>query len=151
MPLTDFKAEDVDAVVFPGGFGAAKNLSSFAHSAEPSVDPTVAKVIRECAEAGKPMAFCCIAPILLALVLCKEDGKKVKLTLGMKSGKGWPYAATIDKAEEFGAEVVEMSVEDVCVDEDHKIITSPAFMYEGKFHEIFDGISKMIESLIALI
>ena len=74
--------EDVDAVVFPGGFGAAKNLSSFAHSAEPSVDPEVARVLRQCLEAGKPMALCCIAPILLALVLSKEDGKAIKLTLG---------------------------------------------------------------------
>ena len=74
LALSDLNIEDVDAVVFPGGFGAAKNLSSFAHSAEPSVDGEVARVIRECLEAAKPMALCCIAPILLALVLCKEDG-----------------------------------------------------------------------------
>jgi len=138
-------------VVFPGGFGAAKNLSSFAHSAEPSVNDEVKQVIRSIHEANKPIALCCISPILIALVLCKEDGKKVKLTLGQRSGKGWPYSATIDKAKEFGAEVVEMNVDEVCVDEENKIVTSPAFMYEASFSEVFDGVSKMIESLVALI
>ena len=61
--LSDLNVEDVDAVVFPGGFGAAKNLSSFAHSAEPSVDPEVARVLRQCLEAGKPMALCCIGNV----------------------------------------------------------------------------------------
>ena len=28
-PLTELKAADLSAVVFPGGFGAAKNLSDF--------------------------------------------------------------------------------------------------------------------------
>jgi len=151
LALSDLNIEEVEAVVFPGGFGAAKNLSSFAHSAEPSVDGEVARVIRECLEAAKPMALCCIAPILLALVLCKEDGKNIKLTLGQRTGEGWPYAATIDKAKEFGADVVEMNVDEVCVDEANKIVTTPAYMFDGSYFEIHDGVVKMIEAVLALL
>ena len=73
--LEELTVDSVEAVIFPGGFGAAKNLCSFATDAEPQVDEQVARVIRQFVEAGKPMGFCCIAPILAALVLAKEDGK----------------------------------------------------------------------------
>ena len=77
LPLSDLKPEDVDAVVIPGGFGAAKNLSTFATSSEPTVDENVARVLRDFVSAGKPIGLCCIAPILAAMVLAKEDGIKV--------------------------------------------------------------------------
>jgi len=66
-------------------------------------------------------------------------------------GDGWPFAATLDKAEEFGAEVVEMDVDEVCVDEERKLVTSPAFMSgEAKFHEVFDGVQKMIDEMLKM-
>lgn len=147
-PLADLKAADFAAVVFPGGFGAAKNLSNFATSSDPSVDEEVARVISEFHAEKKPMALCCIAPILVALSLGKA-GTKVKITLGKKGDK-WPYAGAIDKATEWGCECVEMEVDEVCVDDLNKIVTTPAFMYEGDFHEIQDGVSKMIEELVKL-
>ena len=64
------------------------------------------------------------------------------------SGDNWPYAGTIDKAIEFGAEVVEMGVDEVCIDEKNKIITSPAYMFNGKFHEIHDGVAKMVQEIV---
>ena len=77
-------------------------------SSEPQVDEDVARVLRECVANGKPIGLCCIAPIVAALVLAKEDGMSLKMTLGRRSGEGWPYAATIDKAVEFGITHVEM-------------------------------------------
>ena len=112
-PLSKLTFEDVDAVIIPGGFGAAKNLCSFATSSEPEVDEDVARILRECVANGKPIGLCCIAPILAALVLAKEDGMSLKMTLGRRTGEGWPYAATIDKAVEFGVTHEEMDVEDV--------------------------------------
>jgi len=150
-PLADLKPIDVDAVIIPGGFGAAKNLSTFATSAEPVVDEELARVIREFVKAGKPIGLCCIAPIIAAIVLAKENGKKIKLTLGQSSGEGWPYAATIDKAIEFGVEHQPKNVDEICVDEEYKLVTTPAYMYDGQFHEIFDGVAKMVEQTLALI
>ena len=134
-----------------GGFGAAKNLCTFAISAEPAVEDEMARVIRQFIDAGKPIGLCCIAPIIAAIVLSKEDNKKVKMTLGKRSGEGWPYAATIDKAIEFGVEHEEKNVNEICIDEENKIVTTPAYMFDGQFHEIHDGVSKMIEATLALI
>ncbi len=149
--LDELTAECVDAVIFPGGFGAAKNLSTFATSAEPQVDEEVARVLREFTAAGKPIGLCCIAPILAALVLAKDDGVKVKITLGKRAGEGWPYAATIDKAIEFGADHVEMGVDEVCVDEEHKIVTTPAYMFDGEFHQIHDSVAKMVDTVLGML
>ena len=75
---------------------------------------------------------------------------QVKLTLGKKEGEKWPYGGTIEKATELGVECVEMEVGEVCVDGENKIVSSPAFMYDGAFHEIQDGVSKMIEELVKI-
>ena len=102
----------MDAVIFPGGFGAAKNLSTFGVSSDPEVDPEVARVLRAFREAGKPVGMCCIAPVLAAMVLAKQDGVAIKITLGMK-GDGWPYGGTIDQVREMGAQVEELNVDQV--------------------------------------
>ena len=75
---------------------------------------------------------------------------QVKLTLG-KTGEKWPYGGTIEKVTELGCECVEMEVSEVCVDEENKIVSSPAFMYDGAFHEIQDGVSKMVDELVKIV
>ena len=72
----------MEAVIFPGGFGIAKNLSTFGVSSDPEVDCEVARVLREFHSAKKVIGMCCIAPILAALVLAKQDGIPVSLTMG---------------------------------------------------------------------
>ena len=144
----------VEAVIFPGGFGAAKNLSTFGVSGEPVVDEEVARVLKEFNEAGKPIAMCCIAPIIAAMVFGQD--KPMKLTLGRRQKTDdetgdWPFAGTIDKAAGMGAEVVEAGVDEVVVDEGNKLVTNPAFMYSGPFHEIHDGVAKMVQTLVDLI
>ena len=75
-----------------------------------------------------------------------------QITLG-KCGEAdkWPYGGSIEAAASFGANVVENDVHEVCIDEKNKIITSPAFMYNGKFHEIQDGVSNMVNHLLKMI
>ncbi len=81
-------------MVFPGGFGAAKNLCDFGFKgADMAVDPEVARVLKEFHGAGKPLALCCIAPVVAAKVL-----GEVKLTMGKKGDK-WPYGDAIDAAK----------------------------------------------------
>ena len=74
--LINLKADsNIDAVVFPGGFGAAKNLSDFAFKGtDMTVEPEVERVLKEFKESGKPIALCCIAPILAAKVLGSQVG-----------------------------------------------------------------------------
>ena len=140
---------DVIGVVFPGGFGAAKNLSDFAFKGtDMTVDASVEKVLQDFKNAKKPIALCCIAPILAAKVF-GPDG--VTLTLGKKGSKeDWPFSDAVDAARSMGANIVEASVHDVVVDDELKVITTPAYMYNGKFHEIQDGVKNMIDTLIEL-
>ena len=96
--------EDMSALIFPGGFGAAKNLSNFALGGDFEVDQEVERVIKYFNEAGKPIGLSSCAPILVAKVLGE---KGLKITLG-KRGDDWPYSGegdAIEKAEELGCQV----------------------------------------------
>jgi len=81
-----------DTVVIPGGFGVAKNFCNFAlKQADCTVDPKIEKVLTQFHELKKPIALCCIAPVLAA----KLFGKKgVEITLGME-GESWPHSGVI--------------------------------------------------------
>lgn len=150
QPLAALTTEGVDALVFPGGFGAAKNLSDFGFKgADMSVDSEVERVLTSFHCEGKPVALCCIAPILAAKVLGE---KGVTLTLGGEGDESdWPYQGAIEVAKGFGANMELKDVEEVCVDTENKIITSPAFMFNGKFHQIQDGVSNMITELMNML
>jgi len=149
-PLSELTADDVDAAVFPGGFGAAKNLSDFGFKgADMTVDPEVSRILSSFHAAGKPLALCCIAPILAAKVLGSNGPT---LTLGnCGSEDDWPYQGAIEAAKSFGANMELKAVEEVCVDTQNKIVTTPAFMYNGKFHEIQDGVGSMITELMKML
>ncbi|KAA0189615.1 hypothetical protein HAZT_HAZT007253 [Hyalella azteca] len=150
-PLSELNSSSADAVIFPGGFGAAKNLSDFAvKGADMAVSEDAVRVLTDFHSAKKPIGLCCIAPILAAKVLGSHN---ISITLGKTddgSGK-WPYAASITAAKAMGADVVEKAVDEVLVDEKNKVVTTPAFMYEGKFHEIHDGVGKMVAAVLALL
>jgi len=156
--LDTLTVDDYEALVIPGGFGAAKNLCTYAVSETPEVDPDLRTVLNSFREAGKPIAMCCIAPILAAMVLCsKDEGKSVKLTLGRReaseaeaeAGMSWPYSSSaMDKAADMGATVEEAGVEDFVVDEENRVFTTPAFMCDGApFHLVHDGIEKMVKAM----
>nr|CAD7198806.1 unnamed protein product [Timema douglasi] len=107
-PLAELKASSVDAVIFPGGFGAAKNLSDWAVKGKDcTVLPDVERVLKDFHASKKPIGLCCISPVLAAKVL-----PGTTLTLGQndnKSGK-WPYAETIEGASSLGAIVVPKTI-----------------------------------------
>jgi len=148
--LTALAAEEFEAVVLPGGFGAAKNLSDYGMKGQDmSVNDQVERVIVEFHSAGKPLGLCCIAPIIVAKVL---GDKNPLLTLGCAGdGAEWPYQEAIEVARGLGGNMQEKNVGEVCVDTENKIVTTPAYMYSGKFHEIQDGVSSMINELIKLL
>ena len=138
--LARARAEDLDAVIFPGGFGAAKNLSSFAFKgAEAEVHPEVARIIAEMQGAKKPMGFMCIAPAVCACVLGRMG---VAVTIGRDEETAAAINAT-------GAIHVERSVEDLQVDLAHRIASTPAYMYEATLPEIAAGIERLVKQVLA--
>ena len=136
-------AADLDAVVFPGGFGAAKNLCTFAmKGAAAAVHPEVARLLNEMATAGKPIGAICIAPALIAAVLGKEYA--TLLTIGSDAGT----AAEIDKT---GARHQDCPVTEIVVDTKNKLVTTPAYMLATHISEVADGIEKCVKAVMALI
>ncbi len=142
QPLENLKAQDFDALAFPGGFGAAIHLCNFAEKgSEGQIDPQVARVVEEFHHSGKPIAAICIAPAIMALALGK---KGVNVTIGEDAG-------TASELEKTGAKHQKCAVEKYVVDHSHKVITTPAYMYgTAKPHQIFEGVSGAISELIKM-
>ena len=139
--VAEVKAEELDALIFPGGFGAAKNLCTFAVAgADCDVDPGVAALVREVHAQGKPIAAVCIAPALLAKVLGSEGPN---LTIGNDAG-------TAGAMESLGANHVACPVTEFVVDRDRKLITSPAYMLAGSISEAAEGIEKTVAALMEM-
>jgi len=145
-PLSALRAEDFDAIVFPGGFGAAKNLCTFARDGENcTVIPDVERVIKAFHSAGKPIAMCCIAPVIGARVLGKAGGGPgLRVTIG-------DDAATSAAIGRMGATNTVRPVTEAAVDDAQRVVTTPAYMYGNATPwEVFEGIGRMIEQTLEL-
>jgi enhancing lycopene biosynthesis protein 2 len=140
--LATVDAGEVDALIIPGGFGAAKNLCDFAvKGAGCSVHPEVARLVRGVHAAGKPIGAECIAPAILASLLGAE---KPRVTIGTDAGT----AAAI---EAMGAHHEACQVDQILVDREHKLITTPAYMLAGWVAEAASGIEKLVTEVLAQI
>jgi enhancing lycopene biosynthesis protein 2 len=141
--IKDVKAADLDAVVLPGGFGAAKNLCDFAmKGAAASVNPDVARFLKEMAAAGKPIGAICIAPVVIAAVLGREYA--TTLTIGNDAGT----AAEIEKT---GANHQECPVTGFVVDTRNKTVSTPAYMLATRISQVQQGIEQCVKEVIKLI
>lgn len=140
--LAELKEADFDGVAFPGGFGAAKVLSDWASKgSKATVLPDVQRVILEFHGASKPIAAFCIAPTLVAKVL---GPRGVSVTIGNDS-------ETAQEIEKTGAQHEDCAVDDFITDRAHKVITSPAYMYDDATpSQVFAGISKAVKELVEM-
>lgn len=140
--ITELKAKDFDAIVFPGGFGAAKNLSDWASKgSQATVHPEVARVLKEFHKDSKPIGAACIAPTLLAKVFGADQ---VTVTIGNDK-------ATAAEISKTGAHHENCPVDDYVTDRENKVITTPAYMYdEARPHEVFKGISGLVKELVEM-
>lgn len=140
--IDDVEVRDVAGLIFPGGYGAAKNLSTFAFdNTDCQVLPEVERLVTDVYEAGKPIAAMCIAPAVIGKIL---EGKGVKLTMGMDE-------AMIKALNDLGHEAVSCDFDEICVDEDHKIVTTPAYMVAQSIAEADKGISALVGAFLNLI
>jgi len=142
--IASVAAADIDALVFPGGFGAAKNLCDFAFKGpECSIEPDVQRLVKEMMAARKPIVAVCIAPALLARVMGAEH-VPVKLTIGTDADTGHAI-------ETMGGTHVPCPVNDFVVDEEKKVISTPAYMLGQRISEVAAGIDKSIDALFRLL
>ncbi|XP_062861966.1 glutamine amidotransferase-like class 1 domain-containing protein 3, mitochondrial [Trichomycterus rosablanca] len=146
--LAQLRVSNHDAVIFPGGFGAAKNLSTFAVDGKDcKVNDEVKRVLKDFHKAGKPIGLCCISPVLAAKVL-----PGVEVTVGHEEEEGgkWPYAGTAQAITALGAKHKVKDVTETQIDAKNKVVTSPAFMCDTQLHLIFDGIGAMVRDVLKL-
>lgn len=139
-PLSSADSTQLDALIVPGGFGAAKNLSDFAiKGSECAIDPDLAKLVQSMHKSGKPIGFMCISPVMLPKLL----GKPIRLTIGNDPD-------TIDAIEIMGGEHVVCPVEDVVIDIDNKVVTTPAYMLAESISDAAKGIDKLVTKVLDL-
>lgn len=133
-------AADYDALIFPGGFGAAKNLCDFAvRGAACSVQPDVLRFASAIAHADKPIGFVCIAPAMIPRIY----GEGAQLTIGDE-------AETAAAIEAMGGVHVTCPVRDFVVDERLKVVSTPAYMLAERIGEAAEGIEKLVAKVLEL-
>jgi enhancing lycopene biosynthesis protein 2 len=137
--LATFDPAAWDGILLPGGFGAAKNLSTFAvDGADCKVDPSVEKAVRSMVAAGKPVAAMCIAPAVVAKIL-----GDVEVTIGSDEGTAGAIAA-------MGARHRTTSHAEVVVDERRKVATTPCYMLDASVSQIFQGAENVVKALLQM-
>lgn len=139
-PLTAASVADYDALLVPGGFGAAKNLSNFAVAgADMVVDEDFLALARSFHAAGKPIGLICIAPVMSAAIC----GEGVSCTIGND-------AETAAAITAMGGKHLECPVSEARIDKDNKLVTTPAYMLAGSVSEAYGGISDCVQEVLAL-
>ncbi len=143
--ITDLREIDtlvLDALILPGGYGAAKNLSTYAFKgASCDIHADVAAAIHSFYTAGKPLGFICIAPTIAAKVLGKEH---LELTIGND-----PESAA--NIEAMGARHVNCPVWNTHISKERKVVSTPAYMMETSIGEVAKGIEKLVGELLSLL
>lgn len=137
-PLSDFQARNFDVLVFPGGFGVAKNLCTFAFDgADCKVNADVEKAIKDMVSLQKPVGAMCISPVVLSKIL-----GNVELTIGNDSN-------TISQVEKMGSTHVVSSHGQVVKDAHKLIYSTPCYMLDANILQIELGTSKLIEEILS--
>ena len=131
--IAELKAADFDAMIMTGGFGVAKNLSSFAFKGQDfDILPCISKAMKAFHSAGKIAGYMCIAPVLLPKVF-----EGVKCTIGNDADVAGAMTA-------LGGQHVECSVDGIVVDDQYNIVTTPAYMLAENLKQAKSGIDKLV-------
>ncbi len=137
--VAEVRADELDVLILPGGFGAAKNLSNFAtRGKDMSVHPDVERLVRDVHGQGKPIGAICIAPAIIAHLI-----PGAMLTIGHD-------ADTAGALEAMGAEHRECSVTEFTVDRDRRIVSTPAYMLGPWTKDIYAGIKACVDEVLKL-
>jgi enhancing lycopene biosynthesis protein 2 len=139
--VSSVSADDIDGLIIPGGFGAAKNLSDFAvKGPEAQVHPHVQRLLEELSDRSKPIGALCIAPATLTRALSKRSPQ---VTIGNDAG-------TASAIESMGGVHMDCSVSDICIDDKNRIVTTPAYMLGPGIKDVAIGIEKLVDKVLSL-
>lgn len=138
--LKDFDANDVDAAIFVGGFGAAKNLSDFAFKgANASLNADVKRAVLKMFELKKPLGFVCISPASVGAVALGKFG--ATLTIGSD-------LQTAELLEKTGAKHKICDAKNFVKDPDFEVYSTPAYMLAQSPLDVLEGVGKMAREML---
>ncbi|XP_051896993.1 LOW QUALITY PROTEIN: ES1 protein, mitochondrial-like [Pristis pectinata] len=148
--ITSLEAGSYDAIIFPGGYGITKNLSTFHNDGKDCrLNSDIDRILKSFAEEIKPIGLSCMSTILACRVL-----PGIEVTMGYESNDNgcWPYYNMTTAIKNMGAKHVMKEPFDAHVDERNKVITTPASMWESDSHShhIFDGIGQMVKHVLRM-
>jgi enhancing lycopene biosynthesis protein 2 len=139
--LREVRASDIDALIIPGGYGAAKNLSDFAFKgAAATVHPEVQGLLNDMASAGKPIGAICIAPATLTKALAD---RQPEVTIGTDKD-------TASAIEAMGGQHKACTVDMIHLDSKNKIVSTPAYMLGPSIKDVAQGIEKLVTKVLEL-
>jgi len=142
--MAEVSGGDLDALIIPGGFGVAKNLSDYAMSGtECSINPDVYRLISEMIILKKPIGAICIAPTMMAKILA-EQNQSATMTIGKDE-------TTAKDIESMGSTHKECLVKEIVIDKENNIVTTPAYMDAKNISEVAEGIEKLVKQIILMV
>lgn len=146
--VSTLSIEDYDGLVIPGGFGSAKNFSTWAFDGpQASIQKDVKRLIQSAQASGKPILAMCMSSVLISLAF-KDSGVAANITVGTtQEASPYEIGAISEGMQSLGAQVSEVNVQSVVVDKKNKIITTPCYMMEASISDVFQGISSAVEKL----
>jgi len=140
-PLSDFDGNEFDALIFPGGFGAAKNLSSVAFDgANATVNPYVEKVVKQMLDLGKPIGALCISPAFIARII----GDYVEVTIGSDEG-------TASAINAMGGKHIKTTHGEVVIDKKYNVFTTPCYMLDATILDIEQGAMNVVKEMMKVL
>jgi enhancing lycopene biosynthesis protein 2 len=142
--MAEVHASDVDALIFPGGFGVAKNLCDYAMAGtDCSVNPDVKRLATDVHKAEKPIGIICIAPAMFAKIM-QGTGDSVEMTIGTDE-------QTSSDINSMGSNHITCSVEDIVIDKKNKVVSTPAYMLDQRISEVAEGIEKLVKEVLMMV
>ena len=150
--IKDVNVNDYEALVIPGGFGAAKNLTSWAFQGPDSIiDEEVRRIILNTVKIGKPIVALCMGPTVIAKAL-ENSNISTEMTVGTTAEPS-PYdiGEISEGMQKLGVNSQMKSIREIAVDEQHKIITAPCYMMEASVSEIRNNIKNAVDKMVELI
>ena len=139
--LNELNVDDYDCILFPGGFGAITNWCDFASKGiNCDVEPSINSALETAYANQKVIGAMCIAPVTIAKVLGKYG---VTVTIGNDE-------KVAEAIEQMGAKHQNTIVTDACVDANHKVVTTSAYMLAKSIKEVAAGAKAMVEAMVEL-
>ncbi|PWA19788.1 hypothetical protein CCH79_00006903 [Gambusia affinis] len=174
--LSTLDVNNFDAVIFPGGHGIVKNLSTFMKDGKDcKLNNDVERVLKEFHRSRKPIGYVCCDPSAvirltdfelemvkdvrlcsslasMAPVLACRVLPSIEVTMGYERDEStrwgnWPQTNMVQAVKGMGARHVVPYV-----DEKNKVVSTPSFMWDTDYHYhyIFDGVGNMVKHVMRL-